>query len=682
METVRGRWFLGEFAKRNRNADSELILERIDRIEKLLHEPPAMSPAERVRIDLVEMAKAIARTRSEIAAIRPDGDAKGTLSEASEELGSIVQTTERATSDILAAAEQVQEIAWTLRERGADSAICDALDQRATDVYSACSFQDLTGQRIRKVVDVLQFLEDRIRAMIEIWGGAVPDEDGGSAAVAAPHVGEDRTVPHLEQRDIDRMMPSARPDAPPVENGHDAAAAAYERRADDWAHPAAAQVPGVVAGIAASGIATAKAARAVATAVPAEAAAAAKPVMAAEAVMTPAMAVVGATALALDPTPIATARRPELAPEPEPAPEPELTPEVDALPEAAQHPPPEPIHEPAPEIEADASSSEPRSDPAAVLKRILAIIRAPNEPPAGSIAAQDASATSVAAALPIEPVAAPELEGAATAAAVTILAPAVADVGAAGGSRPDVVVADVVAVEARPADAGAARPGEPAEARAPKAAIEDAADDILMPLPGPLTVDQAVDAMLKAPGRGDAAATHAPAGVAAPVEEAPAGEPPAVTAEPDARETEPGAAGLEPPFVIEVPEFTVATPAPVPPAELAPQPPLVAGAVAAPIADPGEPEPQAPAAGLHSAATAAAAILASAQPDEPPVEPVAEAPSRIVAAAPPVAAASEPSRPVAPPAAPTAELARPAPRHPALAAIAALSDEEKIALFS
>src|ERR1043166_7504800 len=96
MGTVRGRWFLAEFAKRNRNADSALILERIDRIEKLLQAPPAVSPAERVRIDLVEMAKAIARTRSEIAAIKLDGDAKGTLSEASEELDSIVRTTETA----------------------------------------------------------------------------------------------------------------------------------------------------------------------------------------------------------------------------------------------------------------------------------------------------------------------------------------------------------------------------------------------------------------------------------------------------------------------------------------------------------------------------------------------------------------------------------------------------------
>src|SRR5690242_17070405 len=102
METVRGRWFLGEFAKRNRNADTERILERIDRIETLLREPAPVSPAERLRIDLVEMAKAIAQTRSEIAAIKPDDDAKRSLSEASEELDSIVQTTERATSDILA----------------------------------------------------------------------------------------------------------------------------------------------------------------------------------------------------------------------------------------------------------------------------------------------------------------------------------------------------------------------------------------------------------------------------------------------------------------------------------------------------------------------------------------------------------------------------------------------------
>lgn len=90
METVRGRWFLAEYAKRNRNGDTDLILKGIDRIEMLLRERAPVSPAERVRIDLVAMAKAIARARSEIAAIRPDGNAKGTPSKATEELDSIV----------------------------------------------------------------------------------------------------------------------------------------------------------------------------------------------------------------------------------------------------------------------------------------------------------------------------------------------------------------------------------------------------------------------------------------------------------------------------------------------------------------------------------------------------------------------------------------------------------------
>ena len=224
METARGRWFLGEFAKRNRNADSELVLAALDRVEAVWRERGHGSPTERVRFDLLEMAKAIAQTKSEIAAIKPEGEAKGTLVEATEELGSIVRTTEQATSAILAAAERVQEIAWTLRERGTDNEACDALDQRATDIYSACSFQDLTGQRTRKVVEVMRFLEERINAMIEIWG------DTASVSPAAdmghpPRIGDDGAEEHLDQPHIDEMMPAAGADrqSATLGNGHDVA---------------------------------------------------------------------------------------------------------------------------------------------------------------------------------------------------------------------------------------------------------------------------------------------------------------------------------------------------------------------------------------------------------------------------------------------------------------------------
>jgi chemotaxis protein CheZ len=61
-------------------------------------------------------------------------------------------------------------VAWTLREKGVEIDLCDKIDQRATDIYTACAFQDITGQRTEKVVKALRFIEQRIDAMIEIWG--------------------------------------------------------------------------------------------------------------------------------------------------------------------------------------------------------------------------------------------------------------------------------------------------------------------------------------------------------------------------------------------------------------------------------------------------------------------------------------------------------------------------------
>src|SRR5262245_6508935 len=143
METMRGRWFLAEYARRNRHADTTMLLTALERIEAAMREQRARAPqqVDQIRFDLVEMAKAIARTKTEIAAIKPDAEHHGKFGEASEELDSIVQATELATSDILAAAEQIQEIAWTLREQGFDAEVCDVLDTKATEVYTTCSFQ-------------------------------------------------------------------------------------------------------------------------------------------------------------------------------------------------------------------------------------------------------------------------------------------------------------------------------------------------------------------------------------------------------------------------------------------------------------------------------------------------------------------------------------------------------------
>lgn len=181
METERGRWFLKEYARRNRAADTQMLLGAIERLEGMMVQNREAQEKDRLRMDLLEMSRAISRTRHEISTLRPQGAQPNELGVASEALDAIVRTTERATSDILEAAEQIQEAAWTLREEGASEAMCDELDRRATDIYTACSFQDLTAQRTTRIVDTLRFLEGRINAMIEIWGDGETGEapDGG-----------------------------------------------------------------------------------------------------------------------------------------------------------------------------------------------------------------------------------------------------------------------------------------------------------------------------------------------------------------------------------------------------------------------------------------------------------------------------------------------------------------------
>jgi chemotaxis regulatin CheY-phosphate phosphatase CheZ len=208
METARGRWFLAEFARRNRTADTQVLLEAIGRLEQAVAAERSAQDLDRLRFDLMEMAKAIALTKSEIAAIRPADHQQSHLIVATEALDAISRTTERATSEILESAEHIQEAAWTLREDGADPAICDELDRRATEIYTACSFQDLTAQRIAKIVQTLRYLEGRINAMIDIWGAAapaVPESPPAARSAPDPILVEDDPA-DLTQNDVDIVI--------------------------------------------------------------------------------------------------------------------------------------------------------------------------------------------------------------------------------------------------------------------------------------------------------------------------------------------------------------------------------------------------------------------------------------------------------------------------------------------
>jgi chemotaxis protein CheZ len=213
--TPLGRWFLAEYVRRNRTPETQLMLDAIARLESAVLKPQRQAGFASIIAELVEISDTIARTRREIAQLRPPQAFDKQIGNATEELDQIVEATEKATSEILSAAEDVQEVAWTLRERGVDTGFCDQLDQRAIDIYTACSFQDITGQRTAKVVRALRHIERRINAMIGIWGkDGVPRQAATAEAATEPGTDEDSALLNgpsregegLAQDDIDEML--------------------------------------------------------------------------------------------------------------------------------------------------------------------------------------------------------------------------------------------------------------------------------------------------------------------------------------------------------------------------------------------------------------------------------------------------------------------------------------------
>lgn len=173
--TPRGRTFLRMRDQRQRVVAIEevrrLSLSIRDWVARKVDSGGGASHLEILRRELHEMGAYIQRTRDELASLRmKDGSPSSSnrINLATEELDEIVRSTERATSDILNAAEAVLKLAEEVTPVAADKA--SALSAQATEILTACSFQDLTGQRITKVVNTLRYLEQRVNAMIEIWG--------------------------------------------------------------------------------------------------------------------------------------------------------------------------------------------------------------------------------------------------------------------------------------------------------------------------------------------------------------------------------------------------------------------------------------------------------------------------------------------------------------------------------
>ena len=140
-------------------------------------------------------------TRSEIGALRQGDHDEQLFGNTADELEEIVTETARAANQIMDAAETVENVAATL-----DPAAGGALMDAVTKIYEASAFQDITGQRITKVVRALQSLEDKLASLADAFGPAPgpgpATAEGDQALLNGPQLTKNAS----SQSDIDALF--------------------------------------------------------------------------------------------------------------------------------------------------------------------------------------------------------------------------------------------------------------------------------------------------------------------------------------------------------------------------------------------------------------------------------------------------------------------------------------------
>ena len=181
--------------------------------------PGAESEAEAelrvLKTEIRALARSIQQTKDEIAALYKSKEQDNRLIVVKHELDSVVAATEDATADILEAVERIDQSAHNIRSAASDEYVQglseDVIDQ-VVKVFESCNFQDLTGQRITKVVNTLKFIEERVLNVLDIWG----DDDLGDFDEAAEPKGPDDldktvtrnadNVERISQDEIDKLF--------------------------------------------------------------------------------------------------------------------------------------------------------------------------------------------------------------------------------------------------------------------------------------------------------------------------------------------------------------------------------------------------------------------------------------------------------------------------------------------
>src|SRR3954454_17039113 len=172
---------------------------------------------EKLKVELDLIHDAINRTKREIATLHGKSFDGGEMAKMTGELGAVVGGTEQATQQILEATEAIDQAATALAKVTSPDQqrlLSEEIQERVVSIFEACNFQDLTGQRISKVMGTMKFIENHINVMMDIWGGVdaikahaapiVDTREGAAKLLNGPK--QDGDIGHASQDDIDALF--------------------------------------------------------------------------------------------------------------------------------------------------------------------------------------------------------------------------------------------------------------------------------------------------------------------------------------------------------------------------------------------------------------------------------------------------------------------------------------------
>jgi chemotaxis protein CheZ len=169
----------GDEAQRHHELMTELLAVRalLDQHAQLSQAPTEtnraqIADAHELKRELDLIHEAIRRTKQDVGGLEANAFIGPQMARVGRELDAVIAGTEHATQNILKNAEDIDQIATTLSSmlKGSyETGLVHDLRDHVVKIFEACNFQDLTGQRIGKVIATLKFIEDHINRMLEIW---------------------------------------------------------------------------------------------------------------------------------------------------------------------------------------------------------------------------------------------------------------------------------------------------------------------------------------------------------------------------------------------------------------------------------------------------------------------------------------------------------------------------------